>query len=174
MIFNKANIGCGYDLISEEGWLNIDVERRGFEENFRIWDITTPPTELEHDLSERFDFILVNHVLCTMNPYFVHKALINLHRCLKPGGRIQVIDMDLMKVFKSYQEERYDDIPIEDGNSDFKLCMAISGYGTRHSLFTHKRLIDELVMSGFREYEVLSESEYDLRPKESLIVEGTK
>jgi SAM-dependent methyltransferase len=174
VIFNKLNAGCGYELIETEGWLNVDKEMRGPSEHFRIWDMTTPPTELEYDLTERFDFILVNHVLCTMKPHLVHKVLINLHRCLKPGGKIQVIDMNLLKVFKAYEEERYDDIPIEDGNSDFKLCMAISGYGTRDSLFTPKRLVDELVMAGFREYEVKSESEYDTRPKESLIVEGTK
>lgn len=174
MIFNKLNAGCGPDLINEEGWLNVDNHFSGVAENFRIWDITTPPTDLEHDLTERFDFILVNHVLCTMPPYSVHQALINLHRCLKPGGKLQVIDMDLLKVFKAYEEERYDDIPIEDGNSDYKLCMAISGYGTRYSLFTEKRLIDELVMAGFRDYAIVRQSEYDTRPKESLIIEGIK
>lgn len=174
MIFNKLNAGCGPDLINDEGWLNVDNHSVYPQENFRIWDLTTTPTELEYDLTERFDFILVNHVLCTMNPWQVHQALINLHRCLKPGGKIQVIDMDLLKVFKAYEEERYDDIPIEGGNSDWKLCMAISGYGTRDSLYTPKRMIDELVMAGFREYEVLTESEYDTRPKESLIIEGTK
>lgn len=174
MIFNKLNAGCGPDLINEEGWLNVDNHFSGVADNFRIWDITTPPTDLEYDLTERFDFILVNHVLCTMEPYRVHQALINLHRCLKPGGILQVIDMNLLKVIESYWDGRYEDIPIDEGNGDFKLCMAISGYGTRNSLFTYKRLTDELTTAGFRQYEIISSSQYDTRPKESLIVEATK
>lgn len=174
MIFNKLNAGCGPSLINEEGWLNVDNHYVDHSDNFRLWDITKSPTELEHDLTERFDFILVNHVLCTMGDYNVHQALINLHRCLKPNGILQVIDMDLLKVFESFEEGRYDDIPIEEGNPDFKLCMAISGYGTRKSLFTHKRMIDELISAGFREQKIVSESQYDTRPKESLIIEAIK
>lgn len=174
MIFNKLNAGCGPDIINEEGWLNTDKDLRSVKENFRVWDITTAPNTLEHDLTERFDFILLNHVLCTMNDWLVHISLINLHRCLKPGGKLQVIDMDLLKVFKAYEEGRINDIPIETGSIDARLCLAISGYGTRDTLFTHKRLIEMLEAAGFRKTEILTDSEYDTRPKESLIVEGTK
>lgn len=174
MIFNKLNAGCGPDPIEEEGWLNVDKELRSVKENFRIWDITTPPTELEHDLTERFDFILVNHVLCTMNDWLVHRALINLHRCLKPGGKLQVIDMDLLKVFKSYQEDRIGDIPIDEGDIDDRLCFAISGYGTRDSLYTSNRMENVLYEAGFRFVSEKDESEFNTRPKESLIFEGTK
>ncbi len=175
VIFNKLNAGCGPDLINDEGWLNVDNHFSGVADNFRLWDITTSPTELEHDLTERFDFILVNHVLCTMNPYQVHQALINLHRCLKPGGRLQVIDMDLLKVIQSFQDGRYDDIPIEEGDPHEKLCYAISGYGTRKSLFTTHSLYLELQRAGFRS--VIwnaKDSEYDTRPKESLVIEADK
>lgn len=176
MIINKANIGCGFDLINDEGWLNIDKVSRGPAENFRLWDITEAPNnpKLEHDLTERFEFILVNHVLCTMNDYSVHQALINLHRSLKPGGKMQVIDMDLLKVFKSYQEGRINDIPIEEGDIDDRLCLAISGYGTRDSLYTPNRMQAVLEEAGFRVVKELSRSEYDTREKESLVFEAIK
>lgn len=177
MIYNKANIGCGYDIKPlEDGWINIDSELKEVVENFKIWDITTSPdnSDPELDFTERFDFMLVNHVLCTMNDYLVHKALINLHRCLKPGGKIQVIDMDILKVFSSFLDGRKEDIPIEFGEIDDRLCEAISGYGTRDSLYTPKRMQRVLESAGFRVIEQLSESEYDTRPKESLIFEATK
>ena len=159
VIFNKLNAGSAHSLILEEGWLNVDKEFKEVSEQFRIWDITEAPNTLEHDLTERFDFILANHVLCTMNDYSVHQALINLHRTLKPGGVIQVIDMDLLKVFKSYQDGRSDDIPIEEGSIDSKLCFAISGYGTRDSVFTPERMREVLTEAGFREVKQLDKSE---------------
>jgi hypothetical protein len=174
MIFKKLNAGCGPDLINEKDWLNVDNHSVYPQDNFRIWDITTSPTELEHDLTERFEFVLLNHVLCTMNDHLAHKALINLHRTLKPGGKLQVIDMDILKVFKSYQEGRVHDIPIEEGSIDDRLCLAISGYGTRDSLYTPLRMSKVLIEAGFRVVTHLNDSEYDTRPNESLVIEATK
>lgn len=174
VIFNKLNAGCGYDLKNDEGWLNTDKELRGVTENFRLWNLTDAPNTLEYDLTERFEFILVNHVLCTMNDWQVHQALINLHRCLKPGGKLQAIDMDILKVFKSYEENRLEDIPIEEGDFDDRLCLAISGYGTRDSLYTPGRMHNVLSEAGFRTILHTDESEYDTRPKESLVFEAYK
>lgn len=176
MLENKANIGCGFDI--KEGWANFDTKMSAdmiaSTATCEIWDVTTSPDIREHRLTEQFEFILVNHVLCTMNEYSVHQALINLHRCLKPKGVLQIIDMDLLKVFKSYQDRRYEDIPIKHGSPDAKLCNAISGYGTRKSLYTTERLKEILIEAGFREVRVLENSQYDTRPKESLIVEAIK
>lgn len=176
MIFNKLNAGCGYDLINEEGWLNVDKEMRGPAENFRGWDMTQPPDNSDPELNfvEGFDFILVNHVLCTMNDWLVHKALINLHRCLKPSGRLHVIDMDIIKVYEAYKNGVIEDIPIEEGSIDARFCFAISGYGTRDSLYTHKRMSEVLTDAGFRIIETLRSSPYDTRPKESLVLEAIK
>lgn len=176
MIYNKANIGCGYDFINDEGWLNIDKEPRGPAQNFRLWDITEAPNnpKLEYDLTERFDFMLVNHVFCTMNEYSVHQALINLHRALKPGGTMQVIDMDLLKVFKSYQDGRIQDVPVDEGDIDDRLCLAVSGYGTRDSSYTPKRMYNVLSEAGFRLISQKDASEFDSRAKESLVFEAIK
>ncbi len=176
VIFNKLNAGCGRDLINEQGWLNVDNDVVYPQENFRIWDITKAPNnpDLEYDLTEGFEFILVNHVLCTMNEWLVHQTLINLHRALKPNGRLHVVDMDLLKVFQSYQDGRKEDIPIEEGTIDARLCLAISGYGTRDSLYTHQRMCEVLQEAGFRVVESLEDSPYDTRKKESLVVEARK
>lgn len=167
-----ANYGSGPDL--KEGWYNFDsvVINSGIgDDRFRIWDITETPDE---QYVEWFDGGLINHVLCTMNDYLAHKALINIHRTLKPGATLTIIDMDLNKVIASYQEGRYDDIPIEQGTPDSKLCSAISGYGTRKSLYTPLRMFEILADAGFRLIEMRKSSEHDLRPKESLIFEATK
>lgn len=174
MIFDKLNAGSGPDIKTEEGWLNTDRELKHVGENFRIWDLTTPPNELEYDLTERFDFILLNHVLATMNDWQVHKALINLHRTLKPAGTLQVIDMDILKLYDYYQQDLKFQIPIAEGDIDDRLCLAISGYGTRDSVFTPNRMENVLREAGFRLTKQLDSSEFDSRPLESLVFEAIK
>lgn len=182
MMLNKrlANFGCGPDLkkSDEVQWYNFDsvLQSAGIgDDKFHVWDMTRPPAEqMEHDYTEYFDGGVINHVLCTMNDYLAHRALINIHRMLKPGATLTVVDMDLLKVFKSYQEGRIEDIPIKFGDIDDRLCEAVSGYGTRDSLYTPKRMMRVLENAGFRVIVELEESEYDTRPKESLIFEATK
>lgn len=167
-----ANFGCGYDIKPDEkdiDWENIDC--KDFQPGMRSWDITTTPPE---QFVEWFDGGLLNHVLCTMNEYLVHRALINIHRTLKPKATLTVIDMDILKVFKAYQEGRKQDIPIAEGTIDDRLCLAISGYGTRDSLYTPTRMTAVLYGAGFRDVKMVESSEYDTRPKESLVFEATK
>lgn len=181
---NWANFGCGPDLKASDEkrkWYNFDSvlqhrnDKADWDKEFHIWDMTeSPERQLEHDYTERFDGGVINHVLCTMNDYSAHKALINIHRMMKPGATLTVIDMDLLKVFKSYQDGRSEDIPIEEGSIDDKLCFAISGYGTRKSLYTPERMMKVLTEAGFRIIIRKEESEFDTRPKESLIFEAIK
>ena len=164
------NFGCGFDI--REGWVNVDTNKELLTLNSDIWQwdaMREPPTNLRD-----FDFILVNHVLCTMKPDQVNTVLMNLRLALKDGGKIEVIDMDLLKVFNAYREQRPEYIPIEHGNADAKLCFAISGYGTRLSLYTPMRMYDVLKDAGFVQIEQYAESEFDTRPKESLIVGAFK
>lgn len=176
-----ANFGCGPDIkesTEDVEWFNFDrvltSENIG-NDHLHLWNMTQDPHgQMEHTWVESFDGGLINHVLCTGNDYSAHQMLINIHRMLRPGGKLIVIDMDLLKVFKSYQDGRPEDIPIEDGSPDAKLCFAISGYGTRLSLYTPERMKEVLTEAGFRIVKQLDSSEYDARPKESLIFEATK
>lgn len=165
----RMNLGCGYDI--KDGWVNTDaVYRPEYHDIVDIWNATAG---LYWDYAD-FDFILINHVLCTMKPDDVMKVLKNCHEMLKPGGAIHIIDMDLLKVFHAYENGDSDSIPIETGDIDSKLCYAISGYGTRLSLYTDRHLQNLLIDAGFRSAVGLDISEHDTRPLESLIVEGTK
>ncbi len=142
--------------------------------NIFTWEQLGNIKEGRETLGEDMPVIIYRMLQYSMNHVLVYRALINLHRCLKPGGVLQIIDMDLLKVIKSYQEGRYEDIPIEEGSPDAKLCNAISGYSTRNSLYTPERLKEVLTEAGFREIRVLENSEYDTRPKESLVLEAIK
>lgn len=160
----KVNLGSGLDL--KHGWTNVDRVAYGLN---MLADLKELPLK-----DNFFEFALLNHVICTMKPEDVAKVLKEAHRILKPGGVLQVIDMDILKVFQSYKDGRSEDIPIEQGSIDDKLCLAISGYGTRLSLYTPERMFSVLTDADFRLIFRKEESEYDTRPKESLVFEAIK
>lgn len=161
----RLNVGCGPDL--KKDWINIDHITQKTNYDFVCQNILepfrTPPA----------DFILINHVLCTMNYQNALEVLKNAHIALRTGGKLQVIDMDLLKAFDSYNFNP-NKLPIKSGSDDYKLCMHISGFSTRMSLYTPRLLKELLLTTGFREVVVLENSEHDLRPLESVIVEATK
>lgn len=163
------NIGCGPDL--KEGWTNTD--------NYpwygaQLWDITEPAPQ---DWNDSFDFALVNHTFCLLSYNDVDTALENIKQILKPGGVLEVIDMDVMKAIKSHRN--FDFEGLFEGRADSpderdeRLCKHLVGYG-RKSLYTAYSMANKLEKSGFKEVCMLEYSEHDLRPKESLIVQGTK
>lgn len=181
-----ANFGCGpdpYESNEKEKWYNFDKKFRQFmigDDTSQVWDLTESPDLVSTSdggqgyYVERFDGGVINHVLCTMNDHQAHKVLANIHRSLKPGGELTVIDMDLNKVIDAYQDGRIDDIPIEEGSIDDRLCFAISGYGTRLSLYTIERMRKVLEEAGFRVSAYMPGSKYDTRPKESLVFKAIK
>lgn len=163
----RMNLGCGPDI--KEGWYNFDLEQTAPE--VIAWDCRIPMPE---EANGTYDFILVNHVFCTMDHSDVDKALKNLYQILKPGGKIQVIDLDLIMAFAFYEQGSEDMIPASGNSIDHKFVNHISGFGTRRSLYTQPFLMELLAKHNFKDIEILGFSEYDLRPNESLIGEATK
>lgn len=158
----KLNVGSAQDI--KDGWTNIDIKPiDGAIQHDARQPFTTPPA----------DFILINHVLCTMDYDDVLDVLKNVHEALEDGGKVQIIDMDLLKSFELYQNDP-NKLPIARGSKDYKLCMHISGYSTRLSLYTPRLMQELLYLAGFSASYVLDNSEYDTRPDESLIVEAIK
>lgn len=166
------NLGCGPEIFENgyEGyeWRNVDSTYK--HENVENID-------LRYDkplVGEGYDFALVNHVLCTMRPEEVDMFLKNVHSILKQGGWIQVIDVDVMKAFGDYLMNDGDGLPIQDRDKDYNLCMHLSGYGTRLSLYTPKRMEDVLSIAGFGNIRQVLKSAFNTRPKESLVFEAQK
>lgn len=163
----RLNLGCGFDV--KEGWTNVD---RVIADGVEFWDIAK--NVVPENWKGKFDFILLNHVLLCFSDYEVPEILQKVRECLAPNGRLHVIDMDLLRVFNSYRQGRIDDIPIDFGEIDDRLCEAVSGYGTRKSVYTPLRLEHLLDGTGYRNIERLTHSQYDTRPKESLIMEASR
>lgn len=162
----RMNLGCGPDI--KEGWLNVDGV---YQEGIDVWDIRAKAVPQYLD---QFDFVLVNHVLCTMKSTEVDTALDNIREVLKPGGKLQIIDLDLIMAFAYYEQGAMDMIPASGESLDEKFVNHVSGFGTRNSLYTGPFLVELLQRHGFQNVEILGASEYDLRPNESLIVEAMK
>lgn len=163
----RMNLGCGPDI--KEDWVNVDTR---IAQGIEYWDARNV---LPKNWEEQFDFILINHVLCTMIPSDVDLVLKNVLKALKPGGVVQIIEMDMLKAYEDYYKFNAINLPIfDDHDPDYKLTMHVSGYGTRLSLYTPNRLWTLFKKHGFSGARILQSSEYDLRPSESTIVEGIK
>jgi len=167
---NKLNLGCGPDVIS--GWTNVDIVKT--DPSVEYWDAVL--NVVPENWKNKFDFILINHVLCTMPYNSVRVVLRKVMEMLKDGGRVQIIDVNLRKAIEDWRLNDCENIPITGGTPDWKLCMHLSGYSTRLSLFTPNVLYTLLKEAGFSEGNIwdAGDSEYDLRPLESLVVEATK
>lgn len=171
----KMNLGCGFDI--KDGWLNVDnhhIDTRGnIIRDFALWDIKND--FVPDDWLKAFDFILINHVICTMRPDDANLAIHKAKLMLKPGGKLQIIDMDMRKAIDAFQNNRSELLPVRGDTIDEQFLMHVSGYGTRLSLYTEAYLTQLLKEAhGFSSVAVVRDSEYDLRPDESLTVEATK
>lgn len=164
----KMNLGCGFDV--KDGWLNTNHFSHVPVDGAIYFDAL----EDHPDTVEQFDFILVNHVLCTIPYKDVKVMLKNIHKMLKIGGTVQIIDMDMLKAIYAYQNKHEYMFPIAEGNIDWKFCMHVSGYSTRHSIFTPAVMKQFLIDAGFNKFSIKKKSEYDIRPNESFIIEATK
>lgn len=169
IVLNKMNLGCGPDI--KEGWTNVD---RIMGDGIENWNMTAKA--VPENWKEHFDFILVNHVLCLIPYGELVSVLEKIKTMLKPGGTVQIIDMDVRKAIDDYIYNGGKSLPIQEGSSEWNLCMHLSGYSTRPSLFTPHVLYRFLESAGFETLNIWNTetSEHDLRPLESLVVEATK
>lgn len=167
----KLNIGCGPHYLPD--FINNDLTEMYDGETGKKMDIAVFNAVSGIPYKD-LDFILVNHVLCTMNQNYAACLLRNCYDALKPGGKLLVIDVDVLKAFQAYIDGNEKALFIPDGSIDYKFTTHLSGYGTRLSLYTERLLEEKLEALGFKEVTVLESSKYDLRPLESLRVEGTK
>lgn len=165
------NLGCGPEIF-ENGYM-------GYEQWRNVDAVYDHPAVEKVDLryrvplvGEGYDLALVNHVLCTMKPHDVELFLKNAKEILRPGGSIVVIDVDLMKAFGDYFMNDGKGLPIQEQDKDFNLCMHLSGYGTRLSLYTVQRMKDVLSIAGFVDPHEI-ESPFNTRPDESLVIGAT-
>lgn len=165
------NLGCG-PIIYEDGYM-------GYEKWRNVDAVYDHPAVEKLDLryrtplvGEGYDLALVNHVLCTMRPEEVTMFLKNAYQVLRPGGSIVVIDVDLLKAFGDYMMNDGKNLPVQEQDKDFNLCMHLSGYGTRLSLYTPQRMKDALSIAGFHDAREI-ESPFNTRPAESLVIGAT-
>lgn len=161
----KMNLGCGPDI--KDGWVNVDGSVWPQAE---LWDATTPPPP---QYQNKFDHILINHTLCLLSYDDVETALKNVYECLEDFGVIEIIDMDPIKSFRSFEEGDVRAFPGFEGSIDSRLCHHLVGYG-RKSLWTPNSMIEALTKVGFKDAEDCGESVHDLRPIESFIVKARK
>lgn len=167
------NLGCGPEVFDNgyqgyEQWRNVDsVYKHPQVENVDL-------RYAKPLVGEGYDFALVNHVLCTMRPEEVKMFLDNAYDILRPGGVIQVIDVDIMKAFSDYMMNDGDGLPVQEQDKDYNLCMHLSGFGTRLSLYTVQRMMDVLSIAGFKGMKQVKDSPYNTRPSESLVIQAVK
>lgn len=163
----RWNLGCGYDV--KDGWFNTNYFSHLPVEGASYLDALT----FHPDMVDKFDYILVNHTLCVLTYDGAETVLRNAYKYLKDGGTIEVIDMNPLKSFRSYERGEIDAFPGFDGTIDERFCKHLVGHG-RQSLYTPDFACELLERCGFKKALDYQKSEYDTRPKESFVVKATK
>lgn len=163
----KWNLGCGFDI--KEGWLNTN----GLEHPPVNGAVYMDVLKVDDSMIGKIDYVLINHVLCVLSYDEVDRALANILQYLKDGAVIEVIDFDMVKAFENYKAKDHEGFPGFLGSIDEAFCKSIIGYG-RKSIYTPYLMAEKFRHIGFNDVEILSHSEHDLRPKESLIVRAIK
>lgn len=161
----RINIGCGLNDI-KEGWVNADIIQA---DGVELWNILWRSPDI---WIEQFDEALINHTLCLFSYDEVVSALKNVKDCLKKGGVLEVIDIDLLKAYECYEKEDFDGFPGYTGSIDERICKHLVGYG-RKSIFTSRFMMELLQEAGYINTEI-AQSANDLRPKQSFVVKATK
>lgn len=163
----KWNLGCGTDI--KEGWFNTNHQSHVPVEGAVYLDAL-----VEHfDMYEKFDFVLVNHVFCTLSYDEVDLMLRNIYRTMQDGATIEIIDMNPLKAFRALERGDVDALPGFEGSIDNRFTRHLVGFG-RKSLWTPDSVCEALERAGFKNPLDYHKSGYDLRPKESLVVKATK
>ncbi len=163
----KWNLGCGFDI--KEGWFNTNHFSHEPVDGAVYMDI------LKEDpaIINQIDYILINHVFCVMSYEEVKIALNKIHKYLKDGAVIEVIDFDILKAYDNREANCREAFPGFKGSIDELFCKSIVGYG-RKSIYTPMLMSDKLKQAGFKDVKIHSWSEYDIRPLESLIIKAIK
>lgn len=163
----KWNLGCGFDV--KEDWLNTNHFSHCPVEGAYYLDAL----ERHLDMIDKFDYILINHTLCVLSYEEVEKMLKYCYEYMKEGGTIEIIDMNPLKSFRSYERGEVEAFPGFEGSIDNRFTRHLVGYG-RKSLWTPDSTIEALEAAGFKNAKDYHQSKYDLRPKESLVVKAVK
>lgn len=92
----KLEIGPGRKRLDDD-WITLDCRRRHHVDI--VWDITNLPIPME---SQSFDLIYMSHVLEHIPWTQTVDVLKDLHRILRPEGRLEVWVPDLEKLVQAY------------------------------------------------------------------------
>ena len=138
-------IGPNPDFLPGKDWDTADII--GDSVTFKF-DLGNPPFPIDDNI---YEIIYMSHVLEHIPWHDVPKSLLDIHRILKPGGRVEIIVPDLQKLIAAYiaptlikQDSIIWRVPEEDKLPCVWLCARLYGhtFGNKGDENWHKGCFD--------------------------------
>lgn len=175
----RLNFGCGPQ--KRANWDNLDPDPR--------WKADHPMVLRDVGFeSDLFDLVVANHVLMMIPWPELLATVVEIHRILRPGGVLRIIEPDLIGAFEAFLAGSRDYFPIPDvlaESVDGKFCFYVTQAGATRTVVTYGFLVELCQSAGFSSVVELDPGSstlpdayeptiLDSRENESIFVEARK
>lgn len=178
----RLDWGCGPLTAAHEGWMTSDESEYAQSLHGR------PPDHLGRIqdglpwADGHFAYVVSHHALMGLPEVDLVPALVELRRVTKPGGWLRVSVPDMRRAILALRASDLEWFPLEADTTDEAFCRYVTQNGATRSVFTRRRLVHLLrvsgwenpidVVFGFSTSGLDGITELDSRPNESIFMEA--
>lgn len=179
---NRLDWGCGPLTDAHEGWTTSDESEYAQSLLGRYPDHLGRIQDGLPWADGHFAYVVSHHALMGLPEVDLVPALVELRRVTKPGGWLRVSVPDMRRAILALRASDLEWFPLEADTTDEAFCRYVTQNGATRSVFTRRRLVHLLrvsgwenpidVVFGFSTSGLDGITELDSRPNESIFMEA--